>query len=115
MSYPGAIGPNTIIKEEKKIATFLFLSTLLFIIILHSFGIDELTNFWKDQKIWIIGTLSVIISVLYIRFFNIKKNCNKLNIPLGDAKFNPFYGKCENFLNYLWIFGSILLIIERLI
>jgi len=114
MGYTPPVAASDIKKCEDQFLIFAALSLLGFVAILASFFVLSLEPFWKENRLWGVGSYIVFVSVLQMRFFNVKNNANPLsrNIP-GSNNLRVWVTIIENGYSYIWILGFILIGVSR--
>lgn len=103
---------KTIIKEceVRFIKFFIFCILVSMLVFGTMWSVDWL---WDGKRVWGTGTLLTTMSVIYLRFFEVKKNAAPENqrICLKDRSKYVFF--LERALNYAWLLGGMFLIISK--
>ena len=98
---------------EKRFMGF-FLAALSYLVIVSiSMFVERLELFWRGNRIWLIGSSFVCISVLHSRFFDIKKHAAPHNQRLDPASLSPVWSRLEKLCAHIWLVGFILLAVAR--
>jgi len=113
MTYFPPVSEKEIKKAENSFFIFLIIVMFFLIILTVSMFSEFCQVFWKGNKIWSMGGFATFVSVLHIRFFDIKKKSNKRNRMFSTEKCNPLFQKCEKAINLSWIVGFILMALSR--
>lgn len=78
-----------------------------------SFFCNSLESFWLENRIWSVGSSIVFISIIQVRFFNIKAQANPESLVLKTHDCRKFVHNIEKLYKYIWILGFILIAVSR--
>jgi len=117
MTYLGPVSKGEAKKSEKRFLIFFGASLLLGLGMVCSFYVSSLEAFWQNNKLWASGSFLIALSVIHLRFFNIKRNANPDNKAIKafnpESPFNKTLEKIEYAVNLAWITGFILVAMSR--
>ncbi|WP_321777912.1 hypothetical protein [Sulfurimonas sp.] len=113
MSYTPKIPKDAVIASENSFLFFSSMSFILYLLLILSFYYSKLDDFWIGNRIWASGSAIVFLSVVQIRFFNIKSNASPDNRNFNLTDFRGWILNLEKIYSYIWIIGFILIGISR--
>ncbi len=108
-----AVDVEIVSKNQKRFVSFLAISIILGVMILLSFFVNNLTQFWSGNRLWGAGSFVVIVSVIHTRFFDIRKKSTPFNERVDPRTLTPWICYAEKIISHAWLLGAVLVGVSR--
>lgn len=103
---------NDLEAAERTFRKFLVVSHTLLCAVAVAMWLGRESDFWHGNILWTLGSMSVAVSVIQTRFFNILKMANPNNRVVGRGLATT-WRRVESVVNLYWILGFCFIALSR--
>jgi len=113
MTYEPPVARAAVVAAEKRFRSFFVVAVLSVVLLAVTMALPTLRSFWNGNRLWILGSLLVLASILHQRYFSVARNANPDSRTLPTDLRDRAIGRAETAVNHAWLLGFALLTLSR--
>lgn len=100
-----AIPKEDVEAAESRFLRFSAIASLILVSLVTTLFVPKAHEFWAGNRLWGLGSYITFVSVLHIRFFDVRKVSSPDNRRVRDVDRTPWIRSLERVVNLAWIVG----------